>query len=216
MNESKKRFVDQLLAADPPSADARQHYEKEMHAMFEKTLTHGERRDYLVTTVLMGLMGLGLAIMTGLNSLFGWPWPSGPIAARPELQFFQIWFLPTALALLAVAAISFRAYRRGIVSQRTANDWTGGTAVAYTGVLGCLFLYMARNIPETVRDEMRILGLVLLGFAAVAWIRHGIVRAEMRTAEKLLEIELRVAEIEEALQARPTPGGPASGKEPEE
>ena len=103
-----------------------------------------------------------------------------------------------------------------MVSGRTANDWTAGTAVGYTGVLGCLFLLMAQTIPEMLGDEMRVLGLVLLGFAAVAWIRHCVVRAEMRTAEKLLEIELRVAEIEEALQARPRPGGPASAKQPAE
>jgi hypothetical protein len=35
MNESKKRFVEQLLAADPPSPDARGRYEKEVRAMLE-------------------------------------------------------------------------------------------------------------------------------------------------------------------------------------
>jgi hypothetical protein len=210
MNESKKRFVDQLLAADPPSADARQNHEKRMRAMVEKTLTRGQRREYLVVTVVMGLFGLVLAIYPGLNALFGWPSP--PIGVGPEWKFIRTWYLLTGMALLAVAAISFRAYRKGMVSQRTANDWTAGTAVGYTGVLGCLFLFMAREIPEMLGDEMRVLGVVLLGFAAVAWIRHCVVRAEMRTAEKLLEIELRVAEIEEALQARPTPGDPASAK----
>jgi hypothetical protein len=214
MNESKKRFVDQLLAADAPSADARQHYEKGKRTMLEKALTRGERKEHLVVTVLMGLAGLALAIITGLNAFFGWP--SRPIAAGPEWKFIQTWFLLTATALLAVAVIAFRAYRSGMVSGRTANDWTAGTAVGYTGVLGCLFLLMAQTIPEMLGDEMRVLGLVLLGFAAVAWIRHCVVRAEMRTAEKLLEIELRVAEIEEALQARPRPGGPASAKQPAE
>ena len=42
MNESKKRFVDQLLAADAPSADARQLHEKELRSMFEQTLTRHE------------------------------------------------------------------------------------------------------------------------------------------------------------------------------
>jgi hypothetical protein len=219
MNESKKRFVDQLLAADAPSADApsadaRQHYEKEMRTMFEKTLTRGERREHLVVTVVMGLFGLGLAIFTGLNALFGWP--SRSIPEGPEWKFLQAASLLTAMALLAVAAISFRVYWRGMASRRTANDWTAGTAVGYTGVLGCLFLFMALDNPEILRDQVRVLALVLLGFAAVAWIRHCIVRAEMKTAEKLLEIELRVAELGEALQARPTPGGPASAKQPAE
>jgi hypothetical protein len=214
MNESKKRFVDQLLAADPPSADARQHYEREMRNMFEKTLTRGERRTHLLVTVVMGLLGLGLAVFTGLNALIGWPSP--PIPEGPEWTFIQAGFLLSAMALLAVAVISFRAYRRGMVNRRTINDWTARTAVGYTGVLGCLFLFIALDKPEILRAQVRVLALVLLGFAAVAWIRHCIVRAEMKTAEKLLEIELRVAEIGEALQARPTPGARASAKQPAE
>lgn len=214
MNEAKKRFVDQLLAADAPSTDARQNHEKRMRAMFEKTLTRGERRGYLVGTIICGLYGLA-AIFPGLDALFGWSSPRIPVG--PELKFIRTCYLLTGIALLAVAAIFFRAYRRGIVNQRTANDWSAGTAVGLTGVLGCLFLFMAREIPEMLGgDEMGILGLVLMGYAAVAWIRHCVVRAEMRTAEKLLEIELRVAEIEEALQARPTPGDPDSAKQPTE
>ena len=58
MNESKKHFVDQLLKANPPSADARRHYEKEMRAMFEKTLARNERRGYLLSAVLMGADGI--------------------------------------------------------------------------------------------------------------------------------------------------------------
>src|SRR5437868_6050339 len=122
MNEAKKRFVDELLAADAPSADAQQHYEKGMRTMFEKTLTQGERRGHFVVTVVMGLFGLVLAIFAGSSALFGWP--SGPIPQGPEWQFIQTWYLLTGMALLAVAAISFRAYRRGMVSRRTANDWT--------------------------------------------------------------------------------------------
>src|ERR1700676_1292389 len=107
MNESKKRFVDQLPAPAPPSAGARQHYEKGMRTLIEKTLTRGERREYFVVTVIMGLFGLGLAIFTGLSALFGWP--SRPIPEVPGWEFMQTWFLLTAMALLAVAAISFRA-----------------------------------------------------------------------------------------------------------
>jgi hypothetical protein len=55
---------------------------------------------------------------------------------------------------------------------------------------------------------------VLLGYAAVAWMRQRIEQAELRTAEKLLEIELRLAEIGEALQARPRPADPASAQPP--
>ncbi len=160
--------------------------------MFEKKLTQQEAGVYLGVGVVMGLIGLGLAIFSGLSLLIDWPVTAK--SYRPDWSFFLAFFLLTGMALLAVAAISFRAYWRGIVSRRTPNGATG-TAVVYGGLLGCLFLLMARHIPEMFSDEVRVLGLALLGFVAVAWVRHCIVRAEMRTAEKLIEIELRVAKI---------------------
>jgi hypothetical protein len=63
-------------------------------------------------------------------------------------------------------------------------------------------MLMARYVPEMVQDDVRIFGLVLVLYAAVAWVRHGVVQAESRTAEKLLEIELRLAELGECLQAQ--------------
>src|SRR5258708_1266781 len=212
MNDSKKLFVNQLLTADQTSADARQRYEKEMRAMFEKTLTRGERREYFGAAILMGLLGLGLTIVCGLNVLI--EWPSRAMQTRDDLKFVLAFFLLTAIVLLVVAAISFRAYWKGIVSRRKSNDWAAGAGVAYVGVLGCLFLLMARHIPEMLQTEVRLLGLVLLMFAGVTWVRHCIARVEMRTAEKLLEIELRLAEIGETLEARPRPAEPAIAQPP--
>jgi hypothetical protein len=200
MNESKKRFVDQLLAADPPSADARQHYEKEMRAMFEKMLTRDERRGYLFGAVLMGLLAMGCALMV----LYVW------ISHREDSAFILAFFLPTAVALLVVAGILFRGSWKGVVNRRTSNDWAAGAGVAYVSLVGCLFLLMSESWPERLRDVVRVVGVVLLVYAAVAWMRQRIGQAEGRTAEKLLEIELRLAEIGEALQGRPKPADPAS------
>ena len=78
---------------------------------------------------------------------------------------------------------------------------------------------LARLLADVWRkgDRDRILGLAgenafmgvltlfptLLVFAAVTWIRQSVARAELRTAEKLLEIELRLAEMGEAVEAKP-------------
>lgn len=56
---------------------------------------------------------------------------------------------------------------------------------------------------------LRVLGLMLLLYAAVAWVRHTVAQAEMKTAEKLLEIELRLAELGETLKTPPRPTDPA-------
>jgi hypothetical protein len=197
MNESQKRFVDQLVAADPPSADARRHYEKERRAMFEKTLTGGERRGYLIGAVLTGL----LALAWGLPALSGWAHHSD----QEGVRFIAALLLLTALALLIVSGLLFRGYWMGVVSRRTSNDWAAGGGVAYLSLVGCLLLMMGESLPERLRDVVRVLGMVFLVYAAVAWMRHRIGQAELRTAEKLLEIELRLAEISEALEGRPRP-----------
>jgi hypothetical protein len=214
MNESKKRFVDQLLAADPPSADARQRYEKEMRDMFEKTLTRGERRGYLFGAVLMGLLGLAHSLL-GLGILVS---PTGPTTSRlpPEPAFLLLatCILATGIALLNVAGILFQGYWKGVVSRRRSSTWAAGAGVAYLGLLGVLSLLMGECTPEMLDYGVRVVGLVLLVYAAVSWMRHRVAQAELRTTEKLLEIELRIAEIGEALQARPKPADPASAQQP--
>jgi hypothetical protein len=205
MNESNKRFVDQLFAADPPSAAARQHYENEMRSMLEKRLTRGERREHLIVFVVMGLLGSGVAVICGSSMLTGWP----RFPEREDSTFVLTFFLLTAMALLAVALICLRAYQRGAIQRRTTSPWVARAGMAYVGSMGCLLLFMAHRIPEMLRDEVRGLGLVLIGLAMVAWVRHCVWEAELRTAEKLLEIELRLAEIGEALQVKRTPADPA-------
>jgi hypothetical protein len=204
MNESKKRFLDQLLAADPPSADARLHYEKEMRAMFEKMLTRDERRVYLFAAVLIGLLATACGLMVLYVSM----------SHREDSTFILAFFLPTALALLVVAGILIRGSWKGVVNQRISNDWAGGAGVAYASLVGCLLLMMSESWPERLQDVVRVLGVVLLGYAAVAWIRQRIAQAELRTDEKLLEIELHLAEIGEALQAWPKPADSASPQPP--
>jgi len=202
MNESKKRFVDRLLAADPPSGEARGRYEKEVRAMLEMTLTPRQRIERLGAAVLMLLSAV--AIGAG-----GWVLP-------PELdagKYLSAVLLVTALALLAIGGILFHASWKGVVNLRRSRGLAAGVGIVYVGLLGWLFLLMARFIPELLRDDVRIFGLVLLVYAAVAWMRHRVARAELRTAEKLLEIELRLAEIGETLEARPGPAGPASAQQ---
>lgn len=202
MNESKKRFIDQLLAADPPSGDARRRYEKEVRAMLEKTLTPRQRVERLGAALVMVLSAAAIG--------------SGALVLPPELdagKYLSASLLVTAFALLAIAGILFHGSWRGVVNQHMSRVWAAGVGIVYVGLLGWLFLLMARFMPELLRDDVRVFGLVLLVYAAVAWMRHRVAQAESRTAERLLEIELRIAEIGEALAARPRPANPPSAQQ---
>ncbi len=204
MNESRKRFVERLLVADSPSASARQRGEREMRAMFEQTLTRDERRGFLVCAVLMGLSATVCAVC-GLQQ---WLRPT------EGKDFSLVYFPLTTLALLFAAGLSFRAYWKGVASRRTSAEWAAGVVVAYVGLTGCLLLATGESWPERLRDVVRVFGLVLLVYAAVTWVRHRVWQSEQRTAEKLLEIELCLAEMAEALRARPGPAGPPTDQPP--
>jgi hypothetical protein len=203
MNESKKRFVEQLLAADPPSPDARGRYEKEVRAMLEKTISPRQRGLYLIAAVLSGLLGAYLSLI-GLGALITAAGRTAPLVEPgPASLLLVLCILATGLALLLVAGMLFRTYWKGAFNQLSYREWAAGAGVIYVGSVGVLFLLLGRYFPELLRDSVQALGLILLLYAAVAWVRHRIAQAEMRTAEKLLEIELHLAEIGEVTKARP-------------
>jgi hypothetical protein len=203
MNESKKRFVEQLLAADPPSPDARGRYEKEVRAMLETTISPRQRGLYLIAAVVSGLLGAYMSLI-GLGVLVTAAGRTAP-PVEPEPVFLLLVFgiLATGLALLLVAGMLFRTYWKGVFNQLSYRKWAAGVGVTYVGSLGVLFLLLGRYFPELLRDAVQVLGLILLLYAAVAWVRHLIAQGETRTTEKLLEIELRLAEIGEATKAGP-------------
>jgi hypothetical protein len=203
MNESKKRFVEQLLAADPPSPDARGRYEKEVRAMLEKTISPRQRGLYLIAAVVSGSLGAYWSLI-GLGTLVTAAGRTAPLVEPgPASLLLVLCILATGLSLLLVAGMLFRNYWKGAFNQLSYREWAAGAGVTYVGSLGVLFLLLGRYFPELLRDSVQVLGLILLLYAAVAWVRHRIAQAEMRTAEKLLEIELHLAEIGEVTKARP-------------
>lgn len=200
MSESKKRFAERLLAADPPSGDARGRYEREVRAMLEKTLTPRERGGYLMLAV--GLLA-PVAFFAAMAAL-------APPPDHPVMPYVLVYFAVTGVALAAVAAALFRAFWRGVVDRRGVRRWATGVGVAYVGSVGWVMMLMAQHTPAPLHNDARVFGLVLLVYAAVAWVRNRVAQAEMNTAERLLEIELRLAELAERRPPAAAPGPPAA------
>jgi hypothetical protein len=98
MNDSKKQFVEQLLAADLPSPDLRRHYEKEVHAMLEKSIGPRQRRLCLVAAVLLGLLGVFWSL-TGLGTLATAGRQDTPWEPLPASLILAFGVLATGLAL---------------------------------------------------------------------------------------------------------------------
>jgi magnesium-transporting ATPase (P-type) len=198
MSEARKRFADELIAADPSNQNAREHYEKEIRAMLEKTLTPRQRGLYLVFALLLILPALFFAaILVG-------HWQERPQSSEADVvKFVVVYMSATVLIMLILAVILFRLYWRGVLNHRTIQSWAVTLGVAYLGLVAWLFWVFSRHLPEILRDELRGFSVVFLVYAACAWLRHRITQAESKTAEKLLEIELRMEELAACHQPPP-------------
>ena len=183
-----RTFADQLVAAAPPSADARGRYEKEVRAMLDLTLSPRQRGGYL----------LGAVFLLALGGFFAAVLASAGGDRNEVIPYVMAYGGATAVACALAAVPMLRGFWRGTVRRAGAGGWAAGVGVAYVGLVGWVLMGMARVVPEPLRDDTRVFGLVLVIYAAVAWVRHRVTQAELRTAEKLLEIELRLAELAEA------------------
>jgi predicted membrane channel-forming protein YqfA (hemolysin III family) len=65
-----------------------------------------------------------------------------------------------------------------------------------------MFSVMSLFVPDRIVGLwMMIFGLIVLVVGAVFLVRHGIAQSELRTREKLLEIEYRLAELAETAKS---------------
>src|SRR4029077_17450397 len=92
----------------------------------------------------------------------------------PALLLLVLCILATGLALLLVAGMLFRTYWKGAFNQLCYREWAAGAGVTYVGSRGGFFLLRGRVFAEPLRDSVQALGLILLLYAAVAWVRHRI------------------------------------------
>ncbi len=166
--------------------------------MLDKTLSPRVRGLYLLTA----------AATLAVGAFIGWAATRvPPVSEAGEFatRFLKGYAAITAGALGYVAVIYFVTFWRGVVTQRVRQRGWAGIGVVYVGLVGWLLAATAQALPEVIRDEVRIFGFVMMLFAAAAWARHRVALAETAVTEKLLEIELRLAEMGEAVARRPVP-----------
>lgn len=195
MNESRRKFAEQLAASKPTDPGFRQSYEKELRDMLDQKLTADQKRSRWVAVVAALLMS-GLMAWVGLESMR---------AFTPEFHlpaYIGVYMFLTSAAFLAAAAIFGATIWQGVHRRQTHGRTMAMVAVTYVGLTAWLFLLAARVTPELLRHDFLVFGLVLMVYGAIAWVRHRIGQAELNTREKLLEIELRLAKIAEALEAK--------------
>jgi hypothetical protein len=180
-----------LLAAEPVTPGLRRRYEQEIQKMIEKKLSGPRRWVWLVAAI----GGLAMAVVFGTLSVtmpYRFP-PAG-----------RVGFAGGALFSLGWAILGWRIFRRGVLDLK--SDTWAYAALAWGLPLFILTIFMV-SAPNTLMGlRMIVSGLAFLLMGAVFLIRYVIESSELKTREKLLELEYRLAELAEALKLeRPAP-----------
>lgn len=187
MNDETRPLSERLIRCEKPTPALREQYQKEIDAMFEKKLGKWGRRMWAFWTV----FGLAQAVLFATVAVLTYgelpPWATA------------------GFGLGVLFALGFAA-----VAGRIA--WTGRLQLTKQppAMVGLMWVFIVLYVtllmvfaPESmVGLRMLVTGLVFLLMAAVFLLAGRTEQAELRTKEKLLEIEYRLADLAEQLKQK--------------
>jgi hypothetical protein len=183
MNDSSM-FRDKLLAAEPVSPAVRDQIQQEIQNMLVKKLSTPKRVFMTVVAiadfaaaVLCGSLVITEAqlpplarIGLGVGSLFGIAWGA--------------WFV--------------RLLRRGEMNIRDDARWMARMVWCFTLAMVIFMVIVGMTAKDPMKGVLMILqSFVFLIGAAVYWLTHRIEDAELNVTERLLRMELQMAEMRE-------------------
>jgi hypothetical protein len=175
-----------LLKLEPITPSLKQQYDKEIEAMLQQTLTVWFRRIWLVAAV----ASLGLAVWLGWLAATAPSWL--PLSGRLGLA-------GGAIFSLFWAALGVRVFQRGSLDLKV--DMAAIAGLTW-GMPVLLVTCMLIGAPDNLAGlRMITAGIVFLIGGAVFLIGNIVQQAELRTREKMLQIEYRLAGLAEALGA---------------
>jgi hypothetical protein len=187
------RFRERLLRLEQVTPALKERYDKEVQAMLEKQITGIGRWVVLgaiVLNVVFAVLLVTLAIIPPAEEV--------PLPAR----------IPVAVgALFSVgfAILGVRVLRRGSIDLKSDTSVCIRMVWGFAVLMVIMFMYMSLLAPDRITGLwMMIFGLVVLVVGAVFLIRHVIEQSGLKTREKLLEIEYRLAELAETAKAGKT------------
>jgi len=196
-------FAERLMKSEPGDDELRRRYEEGKLALLERRVAPGPRWLGWLALPLYGLLIIG----GGYRALTAHP---------AEPRGLVVLLAVSAVGLLAMGLWLFRVLLRGgRVTWRDdqAFEWVGGLAF-------CALLYALSEFAGSLEDlhaARRLDGFatVLLVGAAFGVLLERIRRSKLETRVQLLELELRVAELAQAVVS-PSPGvrGQEKGQEP--
>jgi hypothetical protein len=183
MNDS---FRERLLRLEQVTPALKERYDKEVQAMLEKRIT-GISRWVVLGSAVMSVVFAVLLVVWAIIP----PAEEVPLPARIPVAVGALFSVGFAILLL-------RVFRRGSIDLKFDTSVYIGMVWVFAVLMVIMFMVMSLLAPDRIAGLwMMIFGLVVLVVGAVFLIRHVIEQSELKTREKLLEIEYRLAELAE-------------------
>lgn len=188
MNKSNKTFRDKLLDIEKPNPTLKDKYEKEVQAMVEKKLT-GLRK---LGTVVSLVMGLGFFILFGTLAVI--------VPKEFPMWGRAIWAIGSVFGL-TFAGLAVLVLKKGTVNLKTDDMAMAGLGWGFIVIMATITLVFSGQLPDrTIAIKMLVSLLIFEVAAAVGLLKAIIERSEVKTREKLLNIEYHLAEISEKME----------------
>ncbi len=184
------RLGDLLASQEPVRPDLRERYEQEVRQMFEKELNVIQRV----------VCSLAAVVASAMAAVFGWLAVTTTEIPALARGIFGI----GAIFGLVWVGMMVRILRRGSMHTVLDENAQGGWAYGVTCLIAVSTLMLGGQNPDATRSVFMVVSaLVFFLGGCVALLLARIQQSEMKTREKMLEIEYRLLEIAESLQAKP-------------
>jgi len=184
MTNDQTTFADRLLAVEPLSPNSRQQLEQELHAMFVRELSVARR-------VVFGIVAIVALVSATVCGFLAITEPNLPTLPRIGLAVGTLFGL-------AWTVVGARICWRGALDVRLDARRIAIMVWVFTVLMMVFFLMVGMSAEDRLLGLMMIAnGLAFLIGAAVYWLTYRIDQAELNTREKLLQLELRLAELRE-------------------
>jgi hypothetical protein len=173
---------DRLAAIEPLSSDSQKRLQQELHAMFTRELGLPQR-------IFIGLVAVGGLASAALCGFLAITESNLPLVPRLGLG-------TGTLFGLAWAVVAGRVCWRGVMDLKIDNRRIAMMVWVFTVLMMMFFLMAGTSAKDRLLGVMMIVyGLTFFIGAAVHFITFRIEQAELSTRERLLELELRLAQL---------------------
>jgi Na+/proline symporter len=203
MSEPDKTFRNRLLDVEKTDDAYKQRYERQVREMFEKKMNYPGRAGFAVLTIVGLLTALPFAELTFSNIGFG----MGLIV--------RVVTIPALVLALTWAVMTGWIAARGRFNLKTLPPRMAGIGIAlgFFGVVLFLFVFI---VPVTLEDpadlrstwntvlgiQLSLIAFFFLVIVGLCLVLRLLYRIQFQTREKLLEIEYRLAQIDERFEGR--------------